>query len=53
MGITQPTYAVRVLYRSRGSPLEGASSIWAHVGHSGWKDTLDVQLSREEVHEEV
>ncbi|KXZ52403.1 hypothetical protein GPECTOR_9g447 [Gonium pectorale] len=43
--IGQPTYTVRVLYRSRGGPLEGATNVWAHMGHSGWRDTADVALS--------
>lgn len=43
--VGQPSYAVKILYRSRGSPLQGASRIWAHIGHSGWRDTLDVALS--------
>ncbi|EFJ43179.1 hypothetical protein VOLCADRAFT_106932 [Volvox carteri f. nagariensis] len=45
VAISQPTYAVHVLYRSRGGPLEGASCVWAHIGHSGWRDTRDVRLS--------
>ncbi|GLI64546.1 hypothetical protein VaNZ11_007864 [Volvox africanus] len=45
VGVGQPTYTVRVLYRSRGGPLEGASCVWAHIGHSGWRDTQDVMLS--------
>ncbi|KAG2487464.1 hypothetical protein HYH03_013886 [Edaphochlamys debaryana] len=45
VAIGQPQYAVKVLYRSRGTPLQGASSVFAHVGHSGWRDTADVTLS--------
>ncbi|GFR45955.1 hypothetical protein Agub_g7422, partial [Astrephomene gubernaculifera] len=53
VAVRQPSYAVQVLYRSRGRPLEGAVRVWAHIGHSGWRDTQDVELSREEGEEEV
>lgn len=26
--------------------MQGAAQIWAHVGHSGWRDTHDVELQR-------
>lgn len=44
--VTMPCYEVRIAYTSTGKPLENAARIWAHVGHSGWKDVNDVELQR-------
>jgi hypothetical protein len=35
---------VVIQYRSSERPLESAQRLWAHVGHSGWQHTLDVEL---------
>ena len=45
MSIHQPRYFVKLSYESRGTVLEGSTRIWAHIGHSGWKDSIDVELS--------
>ncbi|PNW71666.1 hypothetical protein CHLRE_16g663850v5 [Chlamydomonas reinhardtii] len=47
VAVAQPSYTVRILYRSRGTPLQDASDIWAHMGHSGWQYKLDVKLERQ------
>lgn len=44
--VVQPGYEVRIVYRARGTPLQGASRLWAHVGHSGWRDTADVEMTK-------
>lgn len=35
-----------VQYSAAGRPLHGASRMWAHVGHSSWQWTQDVELLR-------
>lgn len=45
VAISQPTYDVHVSYCSKGRALEQCSRIWAHVGHSGWLHTMDVELT--------
>lgn len=35
-----------IQYRSTDRLLQGAERVWAHVGHSGWQHTLDVELFR-------
>jgi hypothetical protein len=37
---------VLLQYNAAGRPLQEAYRIWAHVGHSGWQWTLDVELFR-------
>ena len=44
VSVAQPRYTISLLYESKGRVLDGSTRIWAHIGHSGWKDTLDVEL---------
>jgi hypothetical protein len=37
---------VVIQYKAAGRLLQGAQRLWAHVGHSGWQHTLDVELFR-------
>lgn len=48
LAVRQPAYEVKITYNATGRPLQGASAIWAHVGHSGWRDTNDIQLTKGE-----
>ena len=41
-----PTYTINILYDARNRVLSGCSRIWAHLGHSGWRDTVDVEMRR-------
>jgi hypothetical protein len=41
-----PVLQVVVQYKSAGRPLQEAQRVWAHVGHSGWQFTEDVELFR-------
>lgn len=44
--VSQPAYAVNIAYCSKGRPLEECDGVWAHVGHSGWSNTMDIELTR-------
>ncbi|WIA14024.1 hypothetical protein OEZ85_002584 [Tetradesmus obliquus] len=44
--VQQPVYQVVVQYKSAGRPLHDAQRVWAHVGHSGWQFTEDLELFR-------
>lgn len=35
-----------IQYKADNRLLQPAQRVWAHVGHSGWQYTLDVELYR-------
>lgn len=43
--VQQPTFEVKIAYSSQGKLLEGASKVWAHVGHSGVCDVAACLLN--------
>jgi len=47
LALRQPAYRVKIVYDARARQLAGAKRVWAHVGHSGWQDTRDVELFRQ------
>lgn len=46
VSVAPPQYAVLVVYKGQDRVLHNAEQVWAHVGHSGWKDTCDIQLEK-------
>ena len=46
LALQQPEYRVTVVYNAAGRPLAGAKRVVAHLGHSGWRDTDDVEMTR-------
>ncbi|KAF8066248.1 SS4 [Scenedesmus sp. PABB004] len=44
--VHQGAVDVVISYKSAGRPLHDAARLWAHVGHSGWQSTEDVELFR-------
>ena len=46
LALQQPEYRVTVVYDAAGRPLAGAQRVIAHLGHSGWRDTADVEMTR-------
>ncbi|KAG1680584.1 hypothetical protein FOA52_015032 [Chlamydomonas sp. UWO 241] len=47
LSLEQPAYHVSVSYNAAGRVLERADRVWAHLGHSGWTHTVDVEMTRE------
>lgn len=37
---------VVIQYKAFGRPLHDAHRVWAHIGHSGWQSTEDLELFR-------
>jgi hypothetical protein len=42
----QPAYKINITYDATGRVLSGANRVWAHVGHSGWRHTADIEMYR-------
>ncbi|GBF88551.1 starch synthase, chloroplastic-like protein [Raphidocelis subcapitata] len=45
LACSEPTYGLRLTYSRAGRPLAGCDRIIARIGHSGWSNTADVELT--------